>query len=72
MQIVEVSSGAVVARQNFISKAFKRRKPKKGYNDASDEAYLKSLDDAAKIITKRVVNFAAKNFEQYAKFGKKN
>ena len=70
MQIVEVESGAVVARQNLIGSAFKHRKPKKGYNDAFDEAYLKSLDDAAKKITKRVTTFAAKNFEQYEKVSK--
>ena len=70
MQIIEVESGAVVARKNFIGQALKHRKPKKGYNDASDEAYLKSLNDAAKTIVKRVVNFAAKNFEQYSKVAK--
>ena len=70
MKIVEVESGAVVARQNLAGQAFKRRKPKKGYEDASDEAYLKSLDDAAKIIVKRVNRFAAKNFEQYKKVAK--
>lgn len=61
LQIVEVESGAVIARKNLVGKSVKRKKPKKGYNDASDEAYLKSLNDAAKIITKRVVNFTEKN-----------
>ena len=67
MQIVEVESGAVVARQNLVGQALKHRKPRKGYENATDEAYLKSLDDAAKIITKRVVTFAAKNFDNYSK-----
>lgn len=70
LQIIEVESGAVLARQNLVGQAFKHRKPRKGYDDATDEAYLKSMDDAAKIITKRVVTFAAKNFEQYAKVAK--
>ena len=70
MQIIEVESGAVLARQNLVGQAFKHRKPRKGYDDASDEAYLKSLDDAAEIIAKRVVTFAAKNFKQYAKVTK--
>lgn len=60
-QIVEVESGAVIARKNFVGKSIKRKKPKKGYNDASDEAYLKSLDNTAQIITKRVVTFTEKN-----------
>ena len=70
MQIIEVESGAVVARKNLIGRAVKHRKPGKGYDDASDEAYLKSLNDAAKIITKRVVNFAVKNFKQYTEVAK--
>ena len=61
MQMVEVESGAVIARKNFVGQAVKRKKPKKGYDDASDEAYLKSLDDAAKIIVKRVSTFTEKN-----------
>ncbi len=61
MQIVEVESGAVIARKNLIGQAVKRHKPKKGYNDASDEAYLKSISNTAKIITKRVTTFAEKN-----------
>lgn len=65
MQIVEVESGAVISRKNLFGQAFKHRKPKKGYDDATDEAYLKSLDDAAKIITKSIKTFAAKNFKQY-------
>ena len=67
MKIIDVSNGAVVARKNFVSKYFKRRKPHKGYDDASDESYLKSLDDAAKIAEKRIELFATKNFPQYSK-----
>lgn len=61
MQMVEVESGAVIARKNFVGKSIKRKKPKKGYDDSSDEAYLKSLDDTAKIIVKRVATFTEKN-----------
>ena len=61
MQIVEVESGVVISRKNFVGKAVKHKKPKKGYDDASDEAYLKSLNDAAKIITKRVSTYTEKN-----------
>lgn len=61
MQLVEVESGVVIARKNFVGKSVKRKKPRKGYDDASDEAYLKSLNDAAKIITKRVSNYTEKN-----------
>ncbi len=61
MQLVEVESGVVIARKNFVGKAVKRKKPRKGYDDASDEAYLKSLNDAAKIITNRVSNYTEKN-----------
>ena len=67
LKVIEVESGAVVARQNLVGQSLKHRKPKKGYNDAIDEAYLKSLDDAVKIINKRVVSFAKKNFKQYEK-----
>lgn len=68
MQIVEVESGEVVARQNLVGKGVKHKKTLKGYENAIDEAYLKSLDDATKIITKRFINFAADNFKQYEKF----
>ena len=61
MQLVEVESGVVISRKNFIGKAVKRKKPRKGYDDASDEAYLKSLNDAAKIVTKRVSTYTEKN-----------
>ena len=67
LKIIEVESGAVVARQNLVGQALKHRKPKKGYDDVMDEAYLKSMDDATKMINKRVVNFAKKNFKQYSK-----
>lgn len=72
MKVIEVESGAVVARQNLVGQALKHRKARKGYNNSMDEAYLKSIDDAAKIITKRVISFASKNFKQYAKLGKNN
>ncbi len=61
MQLVEVESGATITRKNIAGKTLKHKKPRKGYNDASDEAYLKSLDDAAKIISKRVTTYAEKN-----------
>ena len=70
LKIIDVDSGAVVTRQNLVGQVLKHRKPKKGYDNSIDEAYLKSLDDATKIIVKRVINFATKNFEQYVKVAK--
>lgn len=71
MKIIEVESGKVIENQNLVGKGVKHKKPRKGYDNAVDEAYLKSLDDVSEIITKRVINFAANNFKQYTKFAEK-
>lgn len=61
MQFVDIESGAVVFRYNLIGQELRRKKPSKGYDDASDEAYLKSIKDSAAIITKRVNHYAEKH-----------
>ena len=60
MQIIKVESGKVMERQNLVGRALKHRKPREGYDNAIDEAYLKSLDNAAKNIVKRVETFSEK------------
>lgn len=70
VQILDVARGTVRARHNSTAQAFKHSKPHKGYNDTIDEAYLKSLDNTADSVYKRVLSFAAKKFPQYAKVSK--
>lgn len=61
LQFIKVDSGVVLFRHNFIGQALKHRKPSKGYEDASDEAFLKSAKNAAENISKQVGNYASKH-----------
>lgn len=58
LQFVNAKTGFTLWRSNFIGQAVKHSKPSKGYDDATDEAYLKALQDVTKNIVKRVTNHA--------------
>ncbi len=54
MNIIEVERAKIVLRQNLSGRVIQRKKPRKGYDNASDEAYLKAIKKAAETVTKRV------------------
>ena len=54
VNLIEVESSKIVLRQNLSGRAIQRSKPRKGYDNASDEAYFKAIKKAGEIITKRV------------------
>lgn len=61
VNLIAVDSGEIILRQNLKGRSLQRKKPGKGYDNASDEAYLKSLRNTAEQISKRVSEYAAKN-----------
>lgn len=60
VQFVKASTGTTLWRQNVIGQVKLKKDPSKGYDDASDEAYLKSLQEATKNIVKRVTDYSKK------------
>lgn len=62
VSLVDLESGGVVLRKNLTGRTIKRSKPSRGYDDASDEAYLKSIRKAGELITKSVDDFALKTW----------
>ena len=58
VQFIKVDTNVVLWQRNLIGQAIRHKKPKKGYDDASDEAYLKSIKNAAEIITERVEKYS--------------
>lgn len=60
MNLIEVESSKIVLRQNLTGRVIQHKKPRKGYDNASDEAYLKAIKKTAEIITKRVVDYESK------------
>lgn len=61
VNLIAVDSGEIILRQNLKGRVLQRTKPSKGYDNASDESYLKSLDKTAEQIAKRISDYAAKN-----------
>ena len=60
MQFISVETGAVVWEQNFMGQAIKHHSPSKGYNDEWTQAYIESVEDSAKLISKRVNKYVDK------------
>ena len=56
----EVESNVVLWQRNLVGQAVKHRKPHKGYESAADEAYQKSVADAAEIIVEHLTGYAEK------------
>lgn len=60
VKFIKVDTGVVVWQKNIFGQAFKHHKPKKGYDDATDEAYLESIGAASKNISDSVEKYAKK------------
>ena len=58
VQFIKTDTKVVLWQRNLIGQAIRHKKPSKGYDDRSDEAYLKSLKDASKIIVERVERYS--------------
>ena len=61
VQFIKVDTNVVLWQRNLVGQAIRHKKPSKNFDDSSDEAYLKSIKDAAKIISTRVGDYS-KNF----------
>ncbi len=65
MKLIDVASGDIIYRQNLLGRVLKRGgKPGKGYDDANDEVYLKSLKNVAENLGKRLAEYEEKNWAQ--------
>ena len=60
MKFISVETGEIVWEQNFTGLAVKHHKPGKNYDDAWTQAYMESVEDAAKKISKRVNKYVDK------------
>lgn len=60
VKFIKVDTNVVLWQKNIVGQAFKHHKPKKGYDDATDEAYLESIGTAAKDISGNVEKYAKK------------
>ncbi len=60
MQFISVETGEILWEKNFIGQAVKHRKPSKDYDDAWTQAYMESVEDSAKLISKRVNKYVDK------------
>ena len=58
IEMIKVEGGFNLWKRNIIGQQNKRSKPSKGYDDASDEAYLKALNKTADLIVERVANYS--------------
>ena len=54
MQFINAETGEIVWQENFIGQALKHHSPRKGFSDVWEEAYIESVEDSAKRISKRV------------------
>ena len=54
MQFISVDTGEILWQENFTGQAIKHHKPHKGFDNVWEEAYVKSVEDSAKNISKRV------------------
>lgn len=60
MQFISVETGEVVWQQHFTGQAVKHRRPGKDYDDVWTRAYMESVEDTAKLISKRVNKYIDK------------
>lgn len=60
MQFIEVDTGKVLWQQNFVGEGLKHRSPGKEFDDIWTRALHESVDDTAKIISKRVNKYVDK------------
>ena len=59
-KLIKVDTKVTLLQKNIIGQAFKHHKPRKGYDDATDEAYFESIGSAAKNISDDVEKYAKK------------
>ena len=60
MKFISVESGQILWEENFTGQAVKHRKPDKNFDDVWEQAYIESVEDAAKKISKRVNKYVDK------------
>ena len=72
MKFIKVDSGIILWQRNLSGDSAKHRKPSKGYDDAFDEAYLKSIKNVAQTISKQVTEYSKKYFLPRDKDNKKS
>ena len=60
MELIKVDGALNIWKRNALGQSSKHRKPSKGYDDASDEAYLKSLNKTADIIVEKVASYSGR------------
>lgn len=60
MQFISVENGEVVWEKNFTGQAIKHHNPSKDYDDVWTQAYMESVEDSAKRISKQVNKYIDK------------
>ena len=60
MKFINVATGEILWEKNFLGQALKHRKPGKNYDDVWTQAYMESVEAAAKLISKRVNKYVDK------------
>lgn len=60
LQFISVETGQILWQENFQGLAVKHHKPRKGYDDAWEQAYVESVENSAKRIAKRVNKYVDK------------
>ena len=60
MQFISVETGEILWQGNFIGQGIKPHSVSKAYSDVWEQAYLKSVEKAAKLISKRVNKYVDK------------
>lgn len=60
VKFIKTDTQTVLWQKNFIGQAARHHKPRKGYDDATDEAYLESIQSAAEDITENVARYSRK------------
>lgn len=79
MQFISVETGEILWQQNFTGQAIKHHKPDKNFDNVWTQAYMDSVENAAKLISKRVNKYvdkviikgkSDKDFLPKASFGK--
>ena len=60
MKFINVETGEILWQENFTGQAVKHHKPSEGYANEWEQAYVESVEDAAKRISRRVNKYIDK------------
>ena len=60
MQFIDVATGKVLWQANFTGQAVKHRRPGKNFDNVWERAFSESVEDSAKLISKRVNKYVDK------------